>query len=64
MVPLATMVRSRFISARAAARHMIEQHLGVITLRNREPRPWTRARYHRNRRCIRRNRESHRKSGI
>jgi 3-oxoacyl-[acyl-carrier protein] reductase len=30
MVPLATMVRSRFISARAAARHMIEQHSGVI----------------------------------
>lgn len=30
MVPLATMVRSRFISSRAAARHMIEQHSGVI----------------------------------
>ena len=30
MVPLATMVRSRFISARAAAHHMIEQHSGVI----------------------------------
>jgi 3-oxoacyl-[acyl-carrier protein] reductase len=30
MVPLATMVRSRFITARAAARHMIKQHSGVI----------------------------------
>jgi NAD(P)-dependent dehydrogenase (short-subunit alcohol dehydrogenase family) len=30
MVPLATMVRSRFITARAAARHMIKQHTGVI----------------------------------
>ena len=30
MVPLSTMVRSRFITARAAARHMIKQHCGVI----------------------------------
>jgi NAD(P)-dependent dehydrogenase (short-subunit alcohol dehydrogenase family) len=30
MVPLATMVRSRFITARAAARHMIKQQSGVI----------------------------------
>jgi len=30
MVPLTTMVRSRFITARAAARHMIKQHCGVI----------------------------------
>jgi 3-oxoacyl-[acyl-carrier protein] reductase len=29
-VPLSTMVRSRFITARAAARHMVEQHSGVI----------------------------------
>ncbi len=32
MVPLATMVRSRFITARAAARSMIKQHSGVIIL--------------------------------
>jgi len=30
MVPLATMVRSRFITSRAAARHMIKQRSGVI----------------------------------
>lgn len=30
MVPLLTMVKSRFITARAAARHMIEQKSGVI----------------------------------
>jgi NAD(P)-dependent dehydrogenase (short-subunit alcohol dehydrogenase family) len=30
MVPLTTMVRSRFITARAAARYMIKQHSGVI----------------------------------
>ena len=30
MMPLATMVRSRFITARAAARHMVERHSGVI----------------------------------
>jgi NAD(P)-dependent dehydrogenase (short-subunit alcohol dehydrogenase family) len=30
MVPLATMIQSRFITARAAARHMIKQHSGVI----------------------------------
>ena len=30
MVPLETMVRSRFITARAAARHMIKRHSGVI----------------------------------
>ena len=30
MVPLATMVKSRFITARAAARHMIKQRSGVI----------------------------------
>lgn len=30
VVPLATMVRSRFITARAAARHMVRQHSGVI----------------------------------
>ena len=32
MVPLDTMVRSRFITARAAARQMIKQHAGVIIL--------------------------------
>jgi 3-oxoacyl-[acyl-carrier protein] reductase len=32
MVPLDTMVRSRFITARAAARHMVRQHSGVIVL--------------------------------
>lgn len=32
MLPLATMVKSRFITARAAARHMIKQHSGVIIL--------------------------------
>jgi NAD(P)-dependent dehydrogenase (short-subunit alcohol dehydrogenase family) len=30
MVPLTTIVRSRFITARAAARHMIRQHSGVV----------------------------------
>src|SRR5207244_11119253 len=30
MVPLATMLKSRFITARAAARLMIKQHSGVI----------------------------------
>jgi len=30
LVPLETMVRSRFITARAAARQMIKQHSGVI----------------------------------
>ena len=30
MVPLTTMVRSRFITACAAARHMVKQHSGVI----------------------------------
>ena len=30
MVPLATMVKSRFITARAAARHRIKRHSGVI----------------------------------
>ena len=30
MVPQLTMVRARFITARAAARHMIKQHSGVI----------------------------------
>ena len=30
MVPLVTIVRSRFITARAAARHMVKQHSGVI----------------------------------
>ena len=30
MVPLETMVKSRFITARAAARHMIKQRSGVI----------------------------------
>jgi NAD(P)-dependent dehydrogenase (short-subunit alcohol dehydrogenase family) len=30
LVPLQTMVRSRFVTARAAARHMIKQHSGVI----------------------------------
>src|SRR5262249_13831102 len=30
MVPLETMVRSRFITARAAVRHMVNQHSGVI----------------------------------
>src|SRR5215510_10715616 len=32
MVPLETMVRSRFITARAAARQMVKQHAGVIIL--------------------------------
>jgi NAD(P)-dependent dehydrogenase (short-subunit alcohol dehydrogenase family) len=32
LVPLETMVRSRFITARAAARQMIKQHSGVIIL--------------------------------
>lgn len=32
LVPLQTMVRSRFITARAAARQMIRQHSGVIIL--------------------------------
>lgn len=32
LVPLQTMVRSRFITARAAARQMIKQHSGVIIL--------------------------------
>jgi 3-oxoacyl-[acyl-carrier protein] reductase len=32
LLPLATMVRSRFITARAAARHMIKAHSGVIIL--------------------------------
>lgn len=30
MVPLTTMVKSRFITARAAARHMVKQRSGVI----------------------------------
>jgi 3-oxoacyl-[acyl-carrier protein] reductase len=30
MVPLTTIVRSQFITARAAARHMVKQHSGVI----------------------------------
>jgi len=32
MVPLMTMVKSRFITARAAARQMVKQHSGVIIL--------------------------------
>lgn len=32
IVPLATMVKSRFITARAVARHMIKAHSGVIIL--------------------------------
>jgi NAD(P)-dependent dehydrogenase (short-subunit alcohol dehydrogenase family) len=32
MVPLDTIVRSRFITARAAARHMVKQHSGTIIL--------------------------------
>jgi len=32
LMPLETMVRSRFITARAAARHMIKQHPGIIIL--------------------------------
>jgi NADP-dependent 3-hydroxy acid dehydrogenase YdfG len=32
MVPLDTMVRSRFVTARAAARHMVRQRSGVIIL--------------------------------
>jgi NAD(P)-dependent dehydrogenase (short-subunit alcohol dehydrogenase family) len=32
MVPLATMVRSRFTTARAAARHMIKQRSGVLII--------------------------------
>ena len=38
MTPLATMVRSRFITARAAARHMIKQHSGVIIFVTGSPR--------------------------
>src|SRR5215469_14508511 len=30
MLPLETMVKSRFITARTAARHMVKQHSGVI----------------------------------
>jgi 3-oxoacyl-[acyl-carrier protein] reductase len=30
VVPLATMVKSRFITARAAARQMVKQHCGVV----------------------------------
>jgi 3-oxoacyl-[acyl-carrier protein] reductase len=30
MLPLSTLVRSQFITARAAARHMVRQHSGVI----------------------------------
>ena len=62
MVPLATIVRSRFVTARAAARHMIKQHSGVIILVTGSP-----ARAHvpgaiANWRCIWRNRESRGKS--
>lgn len=32
MVPLTTVVRSQFITARAAARHMLTQHAGVVIL--------------------------------
>jgi len=32
MIPLDTMVRSRFVTARAAASHMVKQHSGVIIL--------------------------------
>ena len=32
IVPLETMVRSRFITARAVARHLVKQHSGVIIL--------------------------------
>jgi 3-oxoacyl-[acyl-carrier protein] reductase len=32
MVPLTTVVKSQFITARAAARHMVQQHSGVIIL--------------------------------
>jgi 3-oxoacyl-[acyl-carrier protein] reductase len=32
MVPLTTVVKSHFITARAAARHMVKQHSGVIIL--------------------------------
>ena len=32
MVPLTTMMRSRFVTACAAARHMVKQHSGVIIL--------------------------------
>jgi NAD(P)-dependent dehydrogenase (short-subunit alcohol dehydrogenase family) len=37
LVPLQTMVRSRFITARAAARQMIKQHSGVIILATGSP---------------------------
>src|SRR5215471_13974061 len=30
MVPLTTIVKSQFVTARAAARHMVKQHSGVI----------------------------------
>jgi 3-oxoacyl-[acyl-carrier protein] reductase len=32
MIPLATMVRSRFITARAAAHHMMKQRSGVVII--------------------------------
>jgi len=41
MVPLDTMVRSRFITARAAARHMVKQHSGIIILVTGSPAPRT-----------------------
>jgi 3-oxoacyl-[acyl-carrier protein] reductase len=39
LVPLQTMVRSRFITARAAARQMIKQHSGVILVTGSPARP-------------------------
>ena len=37
MVPLSTMLRSRFITARSAARHVIKHHSGVIMLATDSP---------------------------
>lgn len=62
LVPLATMVRSRFITARAAARHMIKAHSGVIILVTGSPA--ARAGRDRHRRGIRCDGESRRESGL
>jgi NAD(P)-dependent dehydrogenase (short-subunit alcohol dehydrogenase family) len=37
MLPLSTMVQSQFITARAAARHMVRQHAGVILMLTANP---------------------------
>jgi hypothetical protein len=64
MVPLATIVKARFITARAAARHMIAQKSGVIIFVTGRPARVTRSGYDRHRRGIRRDRESRRKLGF